>query len=100
VEQSPGSNVIYGEVKILMMLLDRVWITKNQYVMHFDGKKNVIDPFFSEDATVTGAIFLAMMENTTLPHVPVGTVFQSDGAPPNFSHCVCALMDGGVSITE
>jgi hypothetical protein len=34
-----------------------------------------------------------MRENNVLHHVPVGTVFQLDGAPLHFSHNVCALLD-------
>jgi len=33
------------------------------------------------------------MENTALLHVPVGTVFQLDGAPPHFFCHVCAFLD-------
>jgi len=38
-------------------------------------------------------LFLTMMESTALHHVPVGTVFQLDGAPPHFSQHVCAFLD-------
>jgi hypothetical protein len=33
------------------------------------------------------------MENKASCHVPVGTVFQSNGAPPHSSHYVCAFLD-------
>jgi len=47
----------------------------------------------SEGPTVTGDTSLAMMENTALRHVPVGTVFQLDGAPPHFCHRFVAFLD-------
>jgi len=37
--------------------------------------------------------FLAVVEKAALRHVPVGRVFQSDGAPPHFFHRVCAFLD-------
>jgi len=48
-------------------------------------KNKVFSPFFFEEPTVTGDTFLAMMENTALCHVHVGTVFQLDGVPFHFS---------------
>jgi hypothetical protein len=56
-------------------------------------KKKVTGPFSFEEPTVTGDTFLAMMESSTLHHIPVGTIFQFDGAPPHFSHRVCAFLD-------
>jgi hypothetical protein len=43
---------------------------------------------------MTGDTFLTTIENTALYHVPVGTVFQLDGAPPHFSHHVHAFLEG------
>jgi hypothetical protein len=40
---------------------------------------------FFEEPTVSSDTFLAMMENIALRHVPMGTVFQSDDAPPHVS---------------
>jgi hypothetical protein len=37
-------------------------------------------------------IFLAMMENNALHHVPRGTVFQLDGSSSHFTYCVCAFL--------
>jgi len=34
-----------------------------------------------------------MKEDTPLHHVLVGTVFQLDGAPLHFFHCVSAFLD-------
>jgi len=50
-------------------------------VVSFNEKNKCICPFFPKEPTVTGDTFLAMMENTALRHVPVGTVFQSDVHP-------------------
>jgi hypothetical protein len=36
---------------------------------------------------------MAMMENTALRHVAVGTVFQLDEAPPHFSRCFRVFLD-------
>jgi len=52
---------------------------------------NMIFSFLSP--TVTGDTFLAMMWNTALYHIPVGTVFQLRDAPPHLSHHVCAFLD-------
>jgi hypothetical protein len=37
---------------------------------------------------VIGVTFPVVMDNTTSRHVPVRTFFQSDGAPPHFTHRV------------
>jgi hypothetical protein len=42
---------------------------------------------------VAGDAFLAVMENTALCHVPVGKVFQLDGALPNFCRRFYAFQD-------
>jgi hypothetical protein len=39
-------------------------------------ENKIYGPFFSEEPVVIGDMCLAMMENTALHHVPVGTVFQ------------------------
>jgi hypothetical protein len=44
-------------------------------------KNKIIKPSFYEEAMVTGDTFLGVMENTTLCHAPVRTVFHLDGAP-------------------
>jgi hypothetical protein len=49
--------------------------------------------FFFEELTVNGDTLLAMMENSALHHVPVGTIFKVNGAPPHFSCCVHAFQD-------
>jgi hypothetical protein len=58
--------------------------------MHFYEKVNSI--FFFEEPVVTGDTSDYDRKHC-LDHVPVGTVFQLDGAPPHFSHCVCAFLD-------
>jgi hypothetical protein len=57
-------------------------------------KNNIIGPFFFQETAMTGETFLAMMEGTFLRHIPAGTVFQLDGAPPNFSRRVRAFSTG------
>jgi hypothetical protein len=59
----------------------------------FNKKNKCIGSFCSKEPTVTGDTFLAVMENTALRHVPVGTVLQSDGAPCHFSRHVRAFLD-------
>jgi hypothetical protein len=49
--------------------------------------------FLFEEPTVTGDTFLAMMENTALCYVPVGTYFELHGAPPHFSRRVRVFVD-------
>jgi len=56
-------------------------------------KSKVIVPFCMKEPIVNGDNFLAMMGNTALCYVPVGTVFLLDGAPPHFSHHVHAFLD-------
>jgi hypothetical protein len=46
-----------------------------------------------KEHTVTGDIFLAILENILLRHVPVGAVFQLEGAPPHFFHCIRTFLD-------
>jgi hypothetical protein len=58
-------------------------------------KNNIISIFFLEEPTMSGDKCLAVMENTAMRHVPVGTVFHLDGAPPRFPCCVRVLMDRG-----
>jgi hypothetical protein len=56
-------------------------------------KNKVTSLLLSEEPAVTGDTFLAIIENTALHHVPVRTVFQSDGAPHYFSCCVRVFLD-------
>jgi hypothetical protein len=55
------------------------------------GKNQEKSNLESEGARVTGDTFLAVMKNVALRHVPVGTVFQFDGAQPHLSRRVCAF---------
>jgi len=48
-------------------------------------KNRVFSPFFFEVSVVTDDTYLAMLDNTALHHVTMGTVFQLGGAPPYFS---------------
>jgi len=44
-------------------------------------ENKVTRTFLLEELAVTGDTFLALMENTVLRHVPVGTVLLLGGAP-------------------
>jgi hypothetical protein len=56
-------------------------------------KHKVTGPIFFEEPLVTGDTFLTLVENSALRHVPVGTVFQSNGATLHSSHLVHAFLD-------
>jgi hypothetical protein len=86
VEQSAHTTVVYEELKILMILLnmsmsvcDMLWWKIKLMVLSFWRT-------YSDT-------FMAVTENNALHYVLVGTAFQSHGAPPNFSCCVCAFLD-------
>jgi hypothetical protein len=53
-------------------------------------ENKVTRTFLLEELAVTGDTFLALMENTVLRHVPVGTLFQS-----GFFRRVCASLSRG-----
>jgi hypothetical protein len=42
----------------------------------------MIGPFFFHEKTMTGALYLDMLENYAVPWVPGGYIFQQDEAPP------------------
>jgi hypothetical protein len=44
----------------------------------------VIRPFFAHEKTVTGALYLNMLEDYAVPQVPDRYVFQQDGTLPHF----------------
>jgi hypothetical protein len=56
-------------------------------------KNKVTGPFLFEEPMVTGDTFLAMMDNTALCHIPVGTLFKLHGAPFHLSCHVHAFLD-------
>jgi len=56
-------------------------------------RNKVMGPLFFEEPMVTGDTFLAVIGNSALHQVPVGTVFQLYGALPHFSHCAHAFQD-------
>jgi hypothetical protein len=65
-------------------------------VVCFDEKRYW--SFFFQEPTIIGDIFLVIMENTALCHVPVERVFELDGTLPHFCCCVHAFL-GSVLIT-
>jgi hypothetical protein len=55
--------------------------------------KNIIGPSILEELIVSGETFLAMLVDTSWHHILAGTVFQLDGASPDFSCHVHAFPD-------
>jgi hypothetical protein len=56
-------------------------------------KNKFINPLIFKEPMVTGDTFLAMLENSALNHIPVGTVFQLHDPPFHFSHHVHVFTD-------
>jgi hypothetical protein len=54
---------------------------------------SVIGPFFFEEATVTGASYLNMLQNYAITRISQVYFFQQDGAPPHFANTVKAFLD-------
>ncbi|PSN31536.1 hypothetical protein C0J52_26409, partial [Blattella germanica] len=51
-------------------------------------KTGVIGPFFFGEPTITATTYLDMLEQYAFPLLPPGTIFQQDGAPPDYSNSV------------
>jgi hypothetical protein len=84
----------------------RIWGSKNPHeVMEHEcdtpklnvwcalTANSVIGPFFSEEATVTRASYLKMLQNYALTQIPQEYFFQQDGAPPHYANTVNAFLD-------
>jgi hypothetical protein len=56
-------------------------------------KDRIIEPFFSQEATVTSHSYLDMLEHYTLPQFPCDAWFQQDGALPNFGNVVRHILN-------
>jgi hypothetical protein len=59
-------------------------------------KDRIIGPFFVIEPTVTGIIYLDMLEQFTVPQLlpqQSNVIFQQDGAPPHWSFDVCNFFD-------
>jgi hypothetical protein len=54
---------------------------------------SLIRPFFFDEATVTGASYLNMLQNYAITRIPQGYFFQQDGAPPHYANTVKAFLD-------
>jgi hypothetical protein len=50
---------------------------------------SIIGPLSFEEPRVTGEMFLAVLEDTALCHIPVGTVLQLDDSPSSPVLLVC-----------
>jgi hypothetical protein len=83
----------------------RIWGSKNPYEVmeheHDTPKLNVwcpssasvIGSFFFEETTVTGALYLNMLQNYAITRIPQGYFLQQDGAPPHYANTVKAFLD-------
>jgi hypothetical protein len=67
--------------------------TVNRHNCCIWGSENPQDVTGHEDDSIKANEQGTLMKNTALYHVPVGTVFQLNGAPPHLSHCVRAFLD-------
>jgi hypothetical protein len=54
---------------------------------------SVIGPFFFKEATVTGTLYLNMLQNYAITQIPQGYFFQQDEAPPHYASTVKAFLD-------
>jgi hypothetical protein len=59
-------------------------------VVRFDEK---VHPLSFEEPTVNSNTLLAMMMNTALLHIPVGTFFKSHGTSSHFFSSVRSFLD-------
>ncbi|GFX72031.1 DUF4817 domain-containing protein [Trichonephila clavipes] len=53
-----------------------------------------IGPFFFVEKTVTGYVYLDMLENFSIPQIPSGFLFQQNGTPPSNHADVIAFLIG------
>jgi hypothetical protein len=54
---------------------------------------SVIGPFFFEEATVTGVLYLNMLQNYAMTGIPQRYFFQQDGAPPHYANTLKTFLD-------
>ncbi|GFQ86607.1 DUF4817 domain-containing protein [Trichonephila clavata] len=58
--------------------------------MHTNG---IIGSFFFVEKTVTGHVYLDMLENFAVPQIPPGFLFQQDDTPPHYHGDVTAFLN-------
>jgi len=61
------------------------------------SQTNVYGPFFFAENTVTGVMYLAMLQNWLLPQMSEDSedfIFQQDGAPPHWHRDVRHFLNG------
>ncbi|GFR12520.1 DUF4817 domain-containing protein [Trichonephila clavata] len=58
--------------------------------MHTNG---IIGSFFFVEKTVTGHVYLDMLENFAVPQIPPGFLFQQDGVPLHYHGDVTAFFN-------
>ncbi|KAJ4426761.1 hypothetical protein ANN_26560, partial [Periplaneta americana] len=76
----------------------RIWGSENPHVVRELERDNpkinvwcrlthetVIGPFFFVENTISGNVYLDMLQNYVIPQIPQGYVFQQDGAPPHYA---------------
>jgi hypothetical protein len=84
VEQLTGT-LVYGEVKILMMILN-MSVIRWRSVCGTHWSETAISPFCFEEPVVT-------VTNTSLRHVFMGTISQLGSAVPHFSRRIRVFLD-------
>ena len=88
----------------------RIWGSGNLHVIHEHERdtpkvnvwcgltrNSVIEPFFFIEATVTGHVYLDMLQNSVIDQRPPGSIFQQDGAPPHYYRQVREFLNANFS---
>jgi hypothetical protein len=57
----------------------------------------LVGPFFVSEKTVTGCLYMDMLELYALPQLSPQTILQQDGVPPHFCHHVRNHLDRGMA---
>ena len=55
-------------------------------------RNSIIGPFFFIEVAVTGHVYLVMLQNFVIGQLPLGSIFQQDGAPPHYRQ-VCDFLN-------
>ena len=73
--------MIVSDAKTIKLLVNKLLMTGLM-------KDRIIGPFFFRERTVTGPVYLDMLEQFVYPQVVAlqpNVIFQQDGAPPHWS---------------
>ena len=60
-------------------------------------RDRIIGPYFTAGKTVTTNTYLTMLQLYAVPQLPVGTIYQQEGAPPHYANIVLTFLDGQFS---